>query len=95
MAAFVMLGKYTGEGLRGMSSARTEKAKELVKTCGGTMQTAFALLGEHDLLIIADFPSADKAAQASIALSKLTGIAFATSQAIPVDDFDKLTASLP
>ena len=95
MATFVMLGKYSGEGLRGMSSARTEKAQELVKKCGGTMQMAFALLGERDLLIIADFPSVDNAAKASIALSKLTGIAFATSQAIPVDDLDKLMASLP
>jgi len=95
MATFVMLGKYSGEGLKGMSSARTEKAKELVKKCGGTMQTAYALLGEQDLLVLADFPSADNAAKASIALSKLTGIAFATSQAIPVDQFDKLMESLP
>jgi len=95
MATFVMLGKYSGEGLRGMSQARTEKARELVKKCGGTMQKAYALFGERDLLVIADFPSADDAARASISLSKLTGIAFATSQAIPVDEFDKLMASLP
>jgi uncharacterized protein with GYD domain len=95
MATFAMLGKYSREGIQGMSQARTEKARELVKKCGGTMQTAYALLGEHDLLILAEFPSVDGAAKASIALSKLTGIAFATSQAIPVDEFDKLMASLP
>jgi len=95
MATFAMLGKYSGEGLKSMSSGRTEKARALVEKCGGTMQTAFALMGEHDLLIMADFPSVDNAAKASIALSKLTGIAFATSQAIPVDDFDKLIDTLP
>ena len=32
--------------------------------------------------------------QASVALAKMTGIGFTTSEAVPVADFDKLMAEL-
>lgn len=54
----------------------------------------YALLGDHDLVLVLNFPGVDKAMQASVALNKLTGIAFTTSPAVTVEEFDRLMAEL-
>jgi uncharacterized protein with GYD domain len=51
-------------------------------------------LGEHDLVIIAEVPGTEAAMQCSLALHKLTGIAFTTAPAVSVDQFDKLAAGV-
>lgn len=91
MATFVMTGNYQGGGaIQDISADRTAKAVELIGKFGGKLQSAFAMLGGTDLLLIADFPGTEQAMQASVALAKLTGIAFATSPAVAVEQFDKL-----
>ena len=94
MATFVMMGKYTSESLKGISSERTDKAVNLIKKCGGEVKSIYALMGKHDLIAIVDYPGAEQAMKASIALSKLTGIAFTTSQAISVEEFDKMVTEI-
>ncbi len=94
MAKFFMFGKYSSGALKDMSAKRTEKASELLKKLGGRVEFIYALLGEYDLVIIADFAGAEEAMKASVALSKLTGIGFNTCQAIGVEQFDKMMADL-
>jgi len=94
MATFIMMGKYTSESLKGISSERTDKAVYLIKKCGGEVKSIYALLGKHDLIAIVDYPGIEQAMKASIALSKLTGIAFTTSQAISVEEFDKMVTEI-
>ncbi|MBM3131743.1 MAG: GYD domain-containing protein [Chloroflexi bacterium] len=90
MATFIMFGRYSSEALKGISAERTTKAAETLKKFGGKIESAYALLGKNDLVVIVDLPGVEQAMQASIALSKSTGIAFTTSPAIKVDEFDKL-----
>ncbi|MBN1104659.1 MAG: GYD domain-containing protein [Deltaproteobacteria bacterium] len=92
MPIFMMFGKYTSEALKGISPARTDKAVELVEKNGGKVVSMYAVLGDHDLVFTLDFPDAEKALMTSIALNKLTGIAFTTSPVVEVEKFDKLMA---
>ncbi len=92
MATYLMFGKYTSEALKGISAERTSKATDLIKKNGGKVISQYALLGEKDLLLIVDFPSADGAIKASIEIGKLTGIGFSTSPAVPVEAFDRLVS---
>ncbi|MBC8198608.1 MAG: GYD domain-containing protein [Desulfobacteraceae bacterium] len=94
MATFIMLGKYTSESLKGISPERTDQAVDLIKKCGGEVKSIYALLGKHDLIVIVDYPGVEQAMKASIALNKLTGIAFTTSQAISVEEFDKMMTEI-
>jgi len=94
MATFLMLGNYSSEGLEGMSAERTGAVEDLVKKFGGKMKALYALLGEHDLVAIVEFPGTEQAMQASVAVSKLTKIAITTSPAVAVKDFDKLMAEV-
>lgn len=90
MSIFFMFGKYTTESLKEISSERTQKSVETIKKLGGDVRSMYTLLGEHDLVLIVDFPTVEKAMMASVALQRLTGIAFTTSPVVNVEEFDRL-----
>ena len=90
MATYFMFGKYSADAIKGISAGRTEKAGKLIEKNGGAVKSVYALLGEKDLIIIATFPGSKQAMKSSIAISKLTGIAFTTCEAIAVKDFDSM-----
>ena len=46
------------------------------------------------LVFVLSFPAIDEAIKASVALSKMTGIAFRTSPAVTIAEFDKLMGDL-
>jgi len=85
-----MFGRYSSEAIKGISSARTEKARELILENGGKIITMYAVMGEHDLVFTIDFPDANMAMAASVALHRLTGIHFTTSPVVDVEQFDRL-----
>ena len=94
MAAYVMFGKYSGQALKSISAARTQKAVAVIRKYGGKVKNAYALLGDIDLVLVVDLPGNKEAVKVSLALTKLTGISFTTAPALPVDEFDKLAAGL-
>ena len=89
MAKFVMLGKYSLEAIKGIAADRTKKAVEIIEKEGGKVEKMLVLLGKYDLMLIVDFPGVKEVMKAAIAITKLTGIGFATSAALSVEEFDK------
>ena len=92
METFFMYGRYSAAAIKGISSGRTARANAIVRKHKGAVEAIYALLGEHDLVIIATFPGVEQAMSSSIALGKATGIGFNTAVAVPVERFDKLAA---
>ena len=90
MQTFFMFGKYSPEALKKISTDRTRKAYDVIQKYGGRVKSVYALLGQSDLVFIVNLPSAAQATLVSIALTRLTGIAFTTSLAIPVEEFDAM-----
>ncbi|MCU0581871.1 MAG: GYD domain-containing protein [Syntrophales bacterium] len=94
MPIFMMFGKYSQESLKGVSADRTKKAIKIIEKNGGKIISMYAVLGEHDLVFTLDFPDADKALSASVALNMLTGISFTTSPVVDVERFDRLMSEI-
>jgi uncharacterized protein with GYD domain len=90
MPIFLMFGEYSSTAMKDISPHRTEKAREVIQKNGGKIISMYAVMGEHDLVFTIDFPDADKAIATSVALYRLTGIHFATSPVVDVEQFDKL-----
>ena len=90
MPIFLMFGSYSSEAIKGISSERTARARELIEENGGKIISMYAVMGDHDLVFTIDFPGADEALAASVALYKLSGIHFSTSPVVDVEQFDKL-----
>ena len=89
-----MFGKYTPDAIRDISSERTDEAVKLIENAGGKIISMHAVLGEYDLIIIAEFPGMNEAFKASVGLNMITGIAFSTTPAIPAADFDKMVSEI-
>ena len=90
MAIYIMMGKYSGEGLSSASARRTGVARKLVAAAGGKIDSIYATLGETDLVVVADFPDTTTAMKVSVDLAKMSGIAFTTFPAVKVEEFDNL-----
>ncbi len=90
MATFVLMGKYTHEGLRNIGARRTAEAVGLIEKFNGQVTAMYALLGPYDLMLIVNLPGAREAMEASIALARLTGISFTTCPAVSVERFDEM-----
>jgi uncharacterized protein with GYD domain len=93
MAIYMVFGKYSNEALCGISPERTEKAVQLMEANGGKVVSMYAVMGEHDLVFTLGFPESECAFATSVALQKLTGIAFSTSPVVKVAMFEKLIAT--
>ncbi len=92
MAKFLMLGKYSVDAVKGISSERTKKVAGAIEKAGGKVDSMYALLGRFDLAFVVDFPGVKDAMKASIAITRATDIGFNTMPAITVEEFDKITA---
>ena len=94
MATYLMFGSYSPSSVKAVSAERTKTATALIKKNGGELKAGYALLGEHDLVLVADFADVEQAMKTSVALTKLLGISFKTSPAVTVTDFDKIVGSV-
>ena len=94
MGTFFMFGRYTHDSVKDISTRRTNKTKELISELGGKLISAYALMGNVDLVLIVEFPGKEEAIKASVALSKMLGIGFTTAPAVTVETFDKLVDEL-
>ncbi len=90
VGTYLMLGSYSQGAVSEISAERTDKAAALIEKHGGKVISGYALLGENDVALIVELPGTEQAMKVSVALSKLLGIAFTTSPAVSVEDFDKI-----
>ncbi len=90
MATYFLFGKYTQDSIKQISAQRTTKAIAEIGKNGGKVSGSYILLGEHDLVLIVDFPSNEQALKTSVALARLLGVSFTTSPAVSADEFDKM-----
>ena len=94
MATFLLFGSYSDESIHQISPKRTDKTEALLKQNGGKLKGGYALLGEYDLILVVELPDIEQAIKTSVALSKMTGIAFTTAPAVTIEEFDKITEDL-
>ena len=94
MATFFMFGKYSTEAIGKICVERTRKAHQIVERFGGKIKGIYALMGEYDLVIIAEMPNMAEAMKASVTLKRQTDISFFTAAAMPVEEFDQLMGEM-
>ena len=94
MGTFFMFGRYSQESIKNISAKRTDETRSLIEKHGGKLVSAYALLGDFDLVLVVELPGKDEAIKTSVALSKMLGIGFTTAPAVTVETFDKLVEDL-
>ena len=92
MTTYFLTGTYGADAIRGISRKRTSDVSKMIEEMGGKVVSIYLLLGEKDLVIIADFPGLKEAIKGSVSISRMTGITFTTSPAITAGEFDEFMA---
>lgn len=89
MQTYVILMKFTTKGAETLleSSRRYDKFDEGIRELGGRVVSAYGLLGDYDVLIIAEFPD-ERAAMKTVIRAASRGTATSkTLTAIPLREF--------
>lgn len=94
MTTYFFFGSYTQDALDGIDAQRTKAAEEIITGFGGKLRSVYALLGDIDIVMIAELPGVPEAVQVSIALNQKTGISFSSAPALPVADFDRIASGV-
>lgn len=94
MTTFFLFGNYTAESIKKIDKKRTKKVEKIIEGYGGSLKWVYALIGDDDLLFMAELPGIPEAVQASLAINAETGISVRSAPAIPVALFDDLAGTV-
>lgn len=81
-------------GLTRESSSGVAIPRRRTRSITGVRWGPSRTVRDVDLWPMTRFPGTKEVVQASLALTKLTGVTFSTAEGVPVEEFDKLTADL-
>lgn len=92
MPTYVLLTTFTQQGVENVqdSPERTEYAREMVESLGGTWRYFFVTMGRYDGVVIADFPDDATAHEAVVTLAGSGNVTTETLRAFTLDAFREI-----
>lgn len=96
MPTYALLTSFTQQGVENVrkSPERTEHAKEIVESLGGTWKEFFVTMGRYDGVIIADFLDDTTAAQGALTLAESGNVTTETLRAFTLDEFRDIVEAM-
>ena len=97
MATYISFIQYTQQGLQKIkeSPGRLDQAKKAYEAAGGKLKDIYLVMGEYDIVVVAELPSDDAVAKLALSLGAAGNIRTRTSRAFTEAEYRKLIQSLP
>ena len=97
MPTYISLIQYTQKGMEKIkeSPARLDHAKKGYEAAGGKIKDFYLVMGEYDIVVIAELPNDEAAAKLALTLGSAGNIKSRTSRAFTEAEYRKLVHSLP
>ena len=97
MPTYISLIQYTQQGLQKIkeSPARLDHAKKGYEAAGGKIKDFYLVMGEYDIVVVAELPNDEAAAKLALTLGSAGNIRSRTSRAFNEAEYRKLISSLP
>jgi len=97
MPTFVVLGKFTREGIAKIkeSPKRLEASRQVTKSVGGKIKEFYYTMGQYDMVAIVEAPSNEAAMQALFTVGMAGAVKTETLVAIPAEEGVKIIKKLP
>jgi uncharacterized protein with GYD domain len=97
MPTYISLIQYTQQGLQKIkeSPSRLDAAKKAYEQAGGKLKDVYLIMGEYDIVVVAELPNDDAAAKLALTLGAMGNIRTRTSRAFTEAEYRKLIQSLP
>ena len=96
MAAYVLLIKWTDQGMRQIrdSPNRLDKAKAMLRDMGGQITAFYMTMGEYDMVATYEAPDDAVAARFTLMLGMLGNVRSTTMKAFPEKAYREIINSL-
>ena len=96
MAAYVLLIKWTDQGMRQIrdSPNRLDKAKAMLRDMGGQITAFYMTMGEYDMVATYEAPDDAIAARFTLMLGMLGNVRSTTLKAFPEKAYREIVNSL-
>lgn len=96
MQTYVLLTTFTQQGIEAVdrSPERTDHARELVESVGGTWRDFYVTMGRYDGVVIAEFPDDETAARAVLGLARSGNVTTETLRAFTLEEFGEIADSM-
>jgi uncharacterized protein with GYD domain len=96
MAAYVLLIKWTDQGMRQIrdSPNRLDKAKAMLRDMGGQITAFYMTMGEYDMVATYEAPDDAVAARFTLMLGMLGNVRSTTLKAFPEKAYREIVNSL-
>lgn len=97
MPTYISFIQYTQQGMQKIkeSPARLDHAKKGYEAAGGKIKDFYLVMGEYDIVVIAELPNDDAAAKLALTLGAAGNIRSRTSRAFTEAEYRKIVQSLP
>ena len=97
MPTYISLIQYTDQGIQKIkeSPARLDHARKGYEAAGGKIKDFFLVMGEYDIVIVAELPNDEAVARLSLTLGSTGNIRTRTMRAFNEGEYRKLIQSLP
>jgi uncharacterized protein with GYD domain len=88
---------WTQQGLLAVKDGptRLDAAKQAAKAMGGEIKAVYLVMGQYDMIIVAEAPNDDTVAKYTLALGMQGNVRTQTLKAFTEDEYRKIIASLP
>ena len=97
MPTFVVLGKFTREGIEKIkeSPKRLEASTQVIKSLGGEIKAFYYTMGRYDMVAIVESPSDEAAMQALFTVGSTGAVKTETLVAFPAEKGIELIKKVP
>lgn len=97
MTTYIMLIKYTDQGIRNIKSSpkRADTAKFLARSCGAELKDIHLTLGAYDLVATVEAADDKAIARFALALDAIGNVRSTTMRAFSEEDYRSIVQSLP
>lgn len=96
MPTYVVLGKYTQQGIANMkaSPSRLESARAMARSMGGELKAFYLLMGQYDFMTIGEAPDDATMAKLILTVAGQGAVATETLRAFTEDEYRDIIAGL-
>ena len=97
MPTYIFLYKLTDQGIKNIKEMpqRMEKAIEASEAVGGKVLEVYSVLGEYDLVSIAEFPNDETVLSLALAFGSQGNVRSTTLKAFTKETFVEIVEKLP
>ena len=97
MATYIMLVRYTQKGIEDIkeSPARRDRSKEAFKAVGAEVKEVYLVLGQYDIVVVAEAPDDETIAKAALSIGSVGASRTETLRAFTEAEYRKIIAALP